>query len=145
MPGARSTGVINGTDLGVYLGGSPALIAAATSCTINLNRDMRDTSNKDSAGWKKVLPAQKSWTVSVEGLFIPAGTNNYYTLYTALIAGTALTVTWKVGTNTTGDIAYSGTAYLTSLSKSAPNEGNVTFSANFQGDGAITPTDPIAG
>lgn len=144
MAGARSTGVINGTDLGLYVAGSPTLLGASTSCTINLNRDMRDTSNKDSAGWKKVLPGQKSWTVSAEGLFIPNGTNNYYTLYTAWAAGTALTLTWKVISNPTGDMSYAGTAYITSLSKNAPNEGNVTYSVSFQGDGAITPTDPLA-
>lgn len=143
MAAARSTGVISGTDLGVYL--SSTLIGASTSCSISLSRDMRDTSNKDSAGWKKVLPAMKSWTVSCEGLFIPGGTGNYYSLYTSWAAGTALTISWKVTSNTAGDITYSGTAYITSLAKSGPNEANVTYSVSFQGDGAITPTDPLGG
>jgi TP901-1 family phage major tail protein len=138
---AKSTTVISGTDLGVYTGtGTPALLSAATSCAINISRDMRDTSNKDSASWKKVLPGQKSWTVSSENLYIPSATNGYYVMFQAMVAGTAIVLTWK--TTNASDIIFSGTAYIASLSKTSPNEGNVSYSVNFQGDGAITPTDP---
>lgn len=138
---AKTSTVLNGTDLGVYTGSSPTIIGAATSCQITQNRDMRDTSNKDSSGWKKVLPGQKSWTVSTDGLYIPGGTNNYYTLYTAWAAGTALTLTWKSSSNAS-DYSFSGVAYITSISLNGPLEGNATYSVTFQGDGAITPVDP---
>jgi predicted secreted protein len=108
---------------------------------MTVNRDMRDTSNKDSAGWKKILPGQKNWSISVEALYNPAGTNNFSTLYTAWAAGTALTVTVKNGTQ---DWYWSGTCYITSLSMNAPNEGNASLTAQFAGDGALTQTDPLA-
>ena len=138
---ARTNTIINGTDLGVYLGSSPTLIALATSCTLNLNRDMRDTSNKGSSGYKAVLPGQMSWTISVEGLYNPSTSNSYVTLYDAWVAGTLLTLRWY---NSSQDYYYSGTGYITSLSQNAPLEGNVTWSVTFQGTGAITKTDPLA-
>jgi predicted secreted protein len=138
---ARTNAVINGTDLGVYTGTvTPTIIGLATSCTLTLNTDMRDTSNKGSAGFKAVLPGQKNWTISTEGLYNPSTTNSFITLYSAWLAGTALTLTWK---NSTQDYYWSGTAYITSLSQNAPLEGNVTWSVSFQGTGAIVMTDPL--
>ena len=139
---ARTNAVLNGTDLGVYTGVSPVLIALATTCTLNVNRDMRDTSNKDSAGWKQVLTGQRSWTVTAECLYNPSSTNGWgATLYAAWKDGTLLTLTIKNGTQ---DYYWSGTAYITSMSMNAPNEGNVTYSVSFQGTGALTQTDPLA-
>lgn len=136
----RTNAIINGTDLGVYTGGSPTLIGLATSCTVTLNTDMRDTSNKGSAGFKAVLPGQKSWTISTEGLYNPSGTNSYITLYNAWYAGTQLALRWY---NSSQDFYWSGVGYITSLSQNAPLEGNVTFSVTFQGSGAYTITDPL--
>lgn len=139
---ARTNTIINGTDLGVYTGsGSPVLIGLATNCSITLNRDMRDVSNKDSAGWKALLTGQKNWQVSTEGLYNPSSTNGMIAMYNAWYAGTLLTLTMK---NSTQDWYWSGTAYITSLQINAPNEGNVTYSVTFQGTGAITMTDPLA-
>jgi TP901-1 family phage major tail protein len=140
---ARTNAIINGTDLGVYDGGT--LIALSTTCTMTLNRDMRDTSNKDSAGWKTGLPGQKSWTISTEGLYNPSSTKGMITLFNAWTLGTVLTITVKeAGTPGTQDYYWSGTAYVTSLSANAPNEGNVTFSCTLQGTGAWAMTDPLA-
>lgn len=139
---ARTNTIINGTDLGVYLGGSPTLIALATSCNLTLNREMRDITNKDSSGYKKVLPGMKSWTVTTEGLYNPSTSNSFITLYSAWTGGTQLTLTWK---NSSQDYYYTGTAYITNLTQNAPLEGNVTWSVTFQGDGAITQQDPLAG
>jgi predicted secreted protein len=136
---ARTNAIINGTDLGVYLGGT--LVALATQCTLSMSRDMRDTSNKDSAGWKKVLPGQRNWSVSTEGLYNPSTANSYITLWAAWKDGTALTLLFK---NSTQDYYWGGTVYITSLSQNAPLEGNVTWTVNFQGDGVLTETDPLA-
>lgn len=138
---ARTNTIINGTDLGVYTGSSPTLIGLATTCTMTLNTDMRDTSNKGSAGFKAVLPGQKSWTISTEGLYNPYTTNSYITLYNAWVGGTSLSLRFY---NSNQDYYWSGTGYITSLSQNAPLEGNVTWSVTFQGSGAITMTDPLA-
>ena len=139
---ARTNTIINGTDLGVYIGGSPTLIGLATTCTLSMNTDMRDTSNKGSAGFKAVLPGQKNWTVTTEGLYNPSTTNSYITLQAAWFANTALSLRWY---NSNQDYYWSGTAYISALSQNAPNEGNVTWSVTFQGSGALSVTDPLGG
>jgi len=142
---ARPNAIIHGTDMGVYTGtGTPVLIALATTCQLTFNRDVRDTSNKDSAGYKTVLPGMKNWSVSSEGLYNPGSTNGLKALYDAWTAGTLLTLTFKSATTSTQDFNWSGTAYITSLTMNAPNERNITWSVNFQGTGAITCTDPLA-
>ena len=45
-----TNGVINGTMFGVYAGGTK--IAYATSASISMNHNLRDTSTKDSGGWR---------------------------------------------------------------------------------------------
>lgn len=143
MP-SRTNTILNGTDLGVYTGASPSLIGASTTCSLQLTRDTRDVSNKDSGGWKAVKTGQKSWSISTEGLYNPSGTNGYIALYNAWTAGTELTLTLKSAGNPTGDYYWSGSAVITSLQMNAPNEGNATFSVTFQGTGALTMTDPLA-
>lgn len=138
---ARTNTILNGRDLGVYIESSPQLIGLATTCTLSLATDMRDVSNKSSVGYKAVLPGQKSWTVSTEGLYNPSTGYSYIALYNAWTAGTELTLTLK---NSTQDYYWSGKAYITSLSQNAPNEGNVTWSVSFQGTGALTMIDPLA-
>ena len=141
MAASRTSGVINGTDLAVY--NSTNLIGASTTCSLQMSADMRDTSNKDTAGWKKVLPGQKSWTVSTEGLVAHSVSNNFAYLFGLWSAKTALTLNFRSVSNYAGDYYWSGTAYITSLSLNAGNEQNVTFSVSFQGDGVLTQTDPL--
>lgn len=142
---ARTNAPISGTDLGVYTGsGTKTLLGLATNCSITFNRDMRDVSNKDSAGWKAMLTGQKNWQISCEGLYNPSSTNGYIALYNAWLAGTLLTLTFGASINSSPqDYYWVGTAYITSLQQQAPNEGNVTWSVTFQGTGAIAMTDPL--
>lgn len=140
---AKTNAIINGTDLGVYLGtGTPTLIAIATSCSISFNTDLRDVSNKGSAGFKAVNTGQKSWTMNTDGLYNPSTASSFIALYQAWAAGTLLTLTWKQNNST--DYSWSGTGLITSLTQNAPLEGNVTWSVTFQGSGTITMTDPGA-
>lgn len=142
MPASRTNAIINGTDLGVYLGGN--LIALATSCSISLSTDMRDTSNKDVAGWSQSLPGVKKWSVSCDGLVNYSATNSFVTLTAAWLSGTKLTLTMKIASNPSGDYYWNGSAYINSLSQNAPFEGNVTFQVSFNGSGSLEFKDPIA-
>ena len=141
MAASRTSGVINGTDLAVYNGSN--LIGVSTSCSISMSADMRDTSNKDTAGWKKVVPGQKSWTVSTEALLAHSVAYNFGYLYGLWYNKTALTIYVKSVSNPTGDYYWTGTAYINSLNLTAGNEQNATFSVSLQGDGALTQTDPL--
>lgn len=136
MP-SRTTGIINGTDFTLY--NSTTKIGNATSCAVQVARDMRDTSNKDSSGWKAVLPGQGNWSVSVEGLISLDGTTNYIYLLNLLINKTAVTAIFK--TANSADYYLTGSGYVTSVSATSPNEANATFSVNIQGTGALTVVD----
>ena len=137
-----TNGVINGTKFGVYAAGTK--IAYATSASISMNHNLRDTSTKDSSGWRDQLEAQRDWEVSVEGMLIfvdgSGGAIANLTmneLYSTYIA-TRTEFTLMFSTEESGDIKWSGQAFLTSLSADTPNEDSSTWSGSFSGTGALT-------
>ena len=137
-----TNGVINGTKFGVYAAGTK--IAYATSASISMNHNLRDTSTKDSAGWREQLEGQRDWEVSVEGMLLFVDSSGgaiagltMNELFTSYIA-TRTEVTVKFSTEITGDVEWSGQAFLTSLSADTPNEDSSTWSASFSGSGALT-------
>ena len=135
-------GIINGTEFGVYDGST--LVAYATSGSVSINHSLRDISNKESSGWKEQLEGQRDWEMSCEGMvaFLAAGggaiggksVDELFTSY--LATRTVLTVMFS--TEVSGDLKYSGSAWLTSLSMDAPNEDNTTYSMSFSGTAALT-------
>tara|TARA_R110000744_G_scaffold241964_1_gene359148 strand:+ start:167 stop:619 length:453 start_codon:yes stop_codon:yes gene_type:complete len=142
---AAQDGQLNGTELGVYIGGT--LIAYSTSATLNVNHSPRSTSNKEDGGWETAMEGYRTWDVSCDALYAwltPGGTaisnKTLSDLFTAYITTRAsFTLTFGSTTTTgTGWTKYSGDAWLTSASLSAPNEDTSTFSVSFQGSGELT-------
>jgi len=139
-----TNGVINGTKFGVYAAGTK--IGYATSASISMNHNLRDTSTKDSAGWRDQMEGQRDWEVSVEGMVIFVDTagsaisdltvNELYATYMEGSNRTSFTLMFS--TEITGDLKWSGTAWLTSLSLDTPNEDSSTWSGSFSGTGALT-------
>lgn len=141
-----ANGQINGTELGCYIDGT--LVAYSTSATLNVNHATRATSNKEDGGWESAMEGYRSWDVSCDALYAwldPAGSaisnETLSEIFTAYITTRAsFTLTFGVTSSTTGDTKYTGTAWLTSASLSAPNEDTATFSVSFQGSGELTQT-----
>ena len=134
-----TTGIMNGTLLGVYAGST--LIAHATEGSISLSMDTRDATTKDSSGTRDILEATKSGTISVSALYAEDATYGVDDLMTAWSGRTALTV--KFSTEVSGDHYWSASAYVTSLEVNAGMEDNVTYSATFELTGAITYTTVV--
>ena len=137
-----TNGIINGTKFGVYAAGTK--IGYATSASISINHNLRDTSTKDSGGWRDQLEGQRDWEVSVEGMLIfvdsSGGAISDVTaneLYSSYIA-TRTEFELKFSTEVSGDIKWTGNAFMTSLSMDTPNEDSSTWSASFSGTGALT-------
>ncbi len=136
-----TTGVINGTKFGVYAGGTK--IGYATSASLSINHNLRDTSTKDSGGWRDQLEGQRDFEVSVEGMVIFATASGAISdltvdeLYTAYI-NTRTEFELKFSTEVSGDYKWTGNAFMTSLSMDTPNEDSSTFSASFSGTGPLT-------
>ena len=129
-----SAGKLNGTNLLVYVNG--VAVAHATSHTLNVNAEMIDATTKSSAGWKDVLPGLKDWSIDAEGIVAWDATEGVSQAFADITGRTQVTV--KFSMEVTGDKRYTGTAYVSTLSMSAPLEDVITYSLSFAGDGAIT-------
>jgi hypothetical protein len=130
-----STGINNGTLLGVYIGGT--LIAHSTSATLDVSMSTRDETTKDSAGWSEKGEGLREWSISGDFLVAEDATYGYGDLMTAYIGRTLLTV--KYSSEVTGDVSYTGSAYLTSLSRSAGTEDSESGSYTLEGTGILSP------
>jgi predicted secreted protein len=128
-----STGYQNGTDIGLYV--DSTLVAFGTSHDFETTLETRDASSKDSLGWAEKREGQRSWTVSGEFIFAEDAAYGFTDLFALINARSQVEV--RFSSDIVGDKEYTGQAYLTSLSKSAPNEDTVTYSGSFEGTGAI--------
>ena len=146
-----ANGILNGTDLKVYItpsGGSATLIAYATNATININHSPRSISNKESSGWEENMEGMRNWDVSVDAMYAwldadggAIGGLTLSELYSVMIDTRAKTsVTFGVTSTSGGYTKYTGSVWMTSASLTAPLEDSATFSASFQGTGALTQT-----
>ena len=144
-----TTGVFNGTSLVVLIGSE--VIGYATSCSLNLSIDAPDASTKQSLGWADEIGGQRSWSLTTDGLatVAPGALANYIStgeLMTAAAARTAVNVVFTTVDNSTvggvtpvtGDLKWSGTAFIESVDMTADMENPVTYSVSFKGTGPLT-------
>lgn len=129
-----TTGKFNGTDILVYVDG--VAVAHATSHSLNVNADMIDATTKSSAGWKDILPGLRDWSIDCEGMVAYDAAEGFSEAFADINSRTQVVV--KFSTEETGDKRYTGNAYVSSLSASAPLEDVVTYSLSFTGDGALS-------
>jgi len=132
-----TSGIVNGTDLRIYMGG--VAIGHATTCSLDMTRETRETLTKDApgGGWGTAEVGRKSATLSTDGMFSYDTTNKKFSdLFTAFDNGTLLLL--RFTTDETSDTYWEGSGYITSLNLSAPVEDNTTYSATFTVNGAIT-------
>lgn len=108
---------------------------------INANLDMADISAQADS-WKTALPGLAGWNGSFSGSFVPGNTEQVAFFNNLITAspGTKLTdvkFLLDAATNAlTGDIYIIGFSINPSL-----GGGKVSFTINFQGDGALTLTN----
>jgi predicted secreted protein len=138
-----TTGPVNGTLISIYkdVSGTLKKIANATSNSLDISKDMIDVTSKDSAGAKEFIAGEYGYTLNVEAIFeddasVGASQISYKDLVTDLLAGTLLTIVMT--SNVTGDEKYTGSAFFSSLSLSAPNNDKATWTGTLQGSGALT-------
>ena len=132
-----TSGIINGTNLRIYLGG--VVIGYATSCTMSVTREMREILTKDSpgSGWTENKPGRKSATMSTEGLSSTDTANTTpKALFDALNNGTPLV--GRFTTDVIGDSYWEGSMYCNTFEQTAAVEENASYSAEFTVHGAVT-------
>ena len=148
--------VIKGGDLMLFVGGKS--IAYATSHTLTISADTKETSSKDSGGkWQTSEVGVLSWTCSSENLCgdTEAGIG-FDELFEYMVARKPITGVFALEGDSTdyadnkldsvptngwkakaGD-GYTGQMIITNLEKNAPNGENATIKVDFTGVGALT-------
>ncbi len=139
--------ILNGTEIKVYSTGTTNLVAFAQNCTLNVNHSPREITNKESGGYKEILEGLRDFSIDIDGAY--AWTN---------AGGTALTdgvddvletnvlnarqaVTFIFGdTQSTSDISYSGSGFITSVSITGGTEDSASYSLSIEGTGVLTQT-----
>lgn len=132
-----TSGLMNATLLGAFFNGS-VKIANCVSTDMDISVATRDTSSKDSAGWKTSLPGLRSWSGSASCIFDQSSNYTFDQLFALVDNRTVFAFYWS--TAVTGDKKYAGNAIITSLKKSGGFEDNVTFEVSFEGTGALAET-----
>ena len=127
--------VTRGLDLLVYAGTgvSKQAIGGQKGCTLTMEADTIDISNKNDFGWASTIGGAKSWSVSCDGQFI-ADDLGQQALFDAFVAGTDVQVEMK---NTAESVYFAGKAAITSLEVDAQFDDVCTLSMELQGIGAL--------
>ena len=130
--------VINGGDILLSVEG--LVVACATTHTIELTNTVREVSCKGSGDFASAEYGRFSWTASTDALLNLAMGANYVS-YTELnqLMVTKTTVKIKSLYQEGNDIFHvEGEAIITSISLSAPDAENASYSVSLQGRGELT-------
>ena len=127
--------VTRGLDLLVYAGTgvSKQAIGGQKGCTLTMEADTIDISNKNDFGWASTIGGAKSWSVSCDGQFV-ADDAGQQALFDAFVAGTEVDIEMK---NTAESVYFAGKAAITSLEIDAQFDDVCTLSMELQGIGAL--------
>jgi len=127
-----TTGVVNGSDLLVYIDGNA--IGYSTSCSISFTQDNPVVTSKDDDKWAKRLQGNRDVSISTDGYIALDADYNLEYLYELMEAQTGVTV--RYSTNTSGDGYFQVAAVISSLNADAPDNEGATFSVEFESNGA---------
>jgi len=122
-------------------GGSKVKIAEMSRWTLNLDVNDVDVTNFDTEGWVERLTSFKDWTASCEGNLV-IGDVGQMDLIDAYINGEPVTIEMTIGKpskmgEASPQLVISGKAMM-SLTLEASTDRQATFSADFNGMGALT-------
>jgi len=111
----------------------------ATSCKLDFTTKLEEIATKDTNGTISI-PSNYTWNGSTEALMsnLPSGDTTHVTFDTILaakLAGTEIDVEFT--TDATGDIIYTGKAYIENASITANVGESVKVSIGFKGNGDL--------
>ena len=127
--------VTRGLDILVYVGeeGQRKAIGGQKGCTLSMEADTIDISNKNDFGWASTIGGAKSWSVSCDGQFLTDDAGQQ-ALMDAFVAGTNLNVELK---NKNESVYFAGTAQITSIEVDAQFDDVCALSIELQGVGPL--------
>ena len=123
--------ILNGTSCVIKVNGDTISFGK----TANFKRSMatRETTTKESAGWKGVAEAVKSGSFDFKGLVDYNAFAGFIDLYYYATTRTVVEVVYDQN-----GVTYTANAYITSLNQSGEVEGSVEYDATFEITGAIS-------
>lgn len=133
---AATVGVLNGTNLLVYV--ATSAISYSTSCSLTITgAGTINVNNKDSGYWTAKLKAHgTTWSVSCDGMLgLDGAGTSIRELHDILEAKTTVTV--KFASTSADDYFFTGSAVCTSFSADAGDNAAGTFSCEFEGLGVL--------
>lgn len=133
---AETTGIVEGTVMGVYIGDT--LIAAALSKGFDMSLDMRDANNADTGNAKSKLPGRYGGSISGRSHFEFSAGYGYRDLFSAMKNRTKLTV--LLSNDNAGDFEYDGEGYVTQLKATFPDHENSEYDWTIDLTGGIDET-----
>ena len=130
--------ITKGLDVLVHVGGK--VIGGQQNCSLSLEADTIDISNKENFGWSSFIAGAKSWSVSCDGQFI-TDNEGQKALMTAFMNDEEVKVEIKTGENHKGEaMYYGGFAAVTSIELEASFDDVCTLSLELQGAGPLCQT-----
>lgn len=115
---------------------TPIVVGGQRNATLSESVETIDVTSKDSGGNYEYDYGLYGWTVSADGLYIKSDAG-YVALQTAMRQKKKVTLHIKEN----GSATYTGEALVISRELEAPYDGEVTYSVEFQGTGALNPED----
>jgi TP901-1 family phage major tail protein len=135
--------ITKGLDILVYaeVDGKLEAIGGQKNCSLSMEADTIDTSNKNDFGWASFIGGAKSWTVSCDGQFM-ADDDGQKALMAAFIAGTNVQVEMKQTVKDaegkeTYPVYFAGEAAITSIEVEAAYDDVCALSLELQGVGPL--------
>lgn len=125
---------VQGLNILVYLG--ETALGGQKNCTLSMEADTIDVSNKNDFGWASFIAGAKSWTVSCDGQFLTDDAGQA-ALMAAFIESEEVTIEMRDSEST---IYYAGQAVITSLELEAAFDDVFAYSVEFQGKGKLENT-----
>lgn len=122
--------------LKIDVSGTYVAIGVMKSIAVRVNSEPVDVTNMDSAGWRELLEAAgtKSVTISGDGIFDNADAN-HQAMQTNLLAQTH--DSYKVEFGTVPDETWTGSFFVAQYERTGEYNGAITFSLTLESTGAI--------
>jgi predicted secreted protein len=146
-----TTGIFNGSQYTVMFETDGTAVVVAdhvTDLSVSVSTDTRDTTTKNNAGYRALLPGLKSLTVNFSALYAGDATNGYDELMVDFLAGNKQDVKicsydFDTDTEEAGDKEIVFEAYITSLELSAGTEDNASYTCTLECVSSITFQDHV--
>lgn len=107
-----------------------------TKADLKIDTETIDLTSYDSANWKDMTVGDNGWSVTISAYVAYDATEGYVTMLADQVARTSKTV--LLSTEVVGDATFTGTGFITSISKSGDQGGAVTFDVTISGTGVPT-------